>query len=106
MSKIVFFLIINFLLLSCGGGLKDAGKVLRGDKIYTTDEFLVKKKDPLILPPGHKEVPEPKSLSKEKKENGEEKIKKILNSKTQKKNLKINLQKLKTQYWKKFASGQ
>ena len=88
MSKIVFFLIINFLLLSCGGGLKDAGKVLRGDKIYTTDEFLVKKKDPLILPPGHKEVPEPKSLSKEKKENGEEKIKKILNSKTQKKKIK------------------
>ena len=39
---IVYFLIINFLY-SCGG-MSDAGKVLRNEKINNSDEFLVKKK--------------------------------------------------------------
>ena len=43
MKKIYIFINIFFFLVSCGG-LKDAGKVLRNEKIKTTDEFLVKKK--------------------------------------------------------------
>ena len=42
MKKINFLILILFLLVSCGG-LKDAGKVLRNEKVRTTDEFLVKK---------------------------------------------------------------
>ena len=55
------------------------GKVLRNEKISSTDEFLVKKKEPLILPPDYTKIPEPGSLNKEKKmtENND-KIKKIL----------------------------
>ena len=34
-------LIVLVLLVSCGG-LKEAGQVLRNEKIKTTDEFLVK----------------------------------------------------------------
>ena len=42
MKKINFLLGIIFLLTSCGS-LKDAGKVLRNEKVRTTDEFLVEK---------------------------------------------------------------
>lgn len=76
MIKINFLLIVFFLLVSCGT-LKDAGKVLRNEKVITTDEFLVKKRNPLILPPDFENIPEPGSISKEV-ENEEEKIKKIL----------------------------
>ena len=76
MKNIQFLLIISFLLASCGG-LKDAGKVLRNEKIKTTDEFLVKKRNPLVLPPDFEKIPEPGSISKTK-EDEDEKIKKIL----------------------------
>jgi hypothetical protein len=76
MSKINFILIFIFLLTSCNG-LKEARKVLRNEKITTTDEFLVKKRNPLVLPPNYEELPIPGSI-KEAKENQEEKIKKIL----------------------------
>ena len=76
MKNILFFLIISFLLASCGG-LKDAGKVLKNEKIRTTDEFLVKKRNPLVLPPDFEKIPEPGSIS-QKEEDEDEKIKKIL----------------------------
>ena len=43
MKHINFLLIFSFFLVSCSG-LRDAGKVLRNEKVRTTDEFLVKKK--------------------------------------------------------------
>ena len=58
MKKSIFLLIILSYITSCGG-IKDAGKVLRNEKIRTTDEFLVKKRNPLVLPPSFEEVPEP-----------------------------------------------
>ena len=76
MRNINILLIVFLCLVSCGG-IKDAGKVLRNEKIKTTDEFLVKKRNPLVLPPNFEEIPVPGSLSK-KKENEENKIKKIL----------------------------
>ncbi len=76
MKNINLLLIIFFLMYSCGS-FKEAGNVLRNEKTKTTDEFLVKKKDPLLLPPNYEEIPEPGSISREK-ENDEEKIKKIL----------------------------
>jgi len=77
MKKTIFLLLILSFATSCSG-LKDAGKVLRNEKVRTTDEFLVKKRNPLILPPNFEKIPEPGTLSS-KKENEEEKIKKILN---------------------------
>ena len=76
MKNIHFLFITSLLLVSCGG-LKDAGKVLRNEKITTTDEFLVKKRNPLVLPPDFEKIPEPGSISKTK-EDEDEKIKKIL----------------------------
>ena len=76
MKNIVFLIIVFIVLVSCSN-LQEAGKVLRNEKTQTTDEFLVKKKEPLIMPPDLDKIPEPESL-KNKKENEEEKIKKIL----------------------------
>ena len=49
--KIIFYLtFILITVISCGG-LDDANKVLRNEKVKTTDEFLVKRRGPLIMPP-------------------------------------------------------
>ncbi len=76
MKNLNLILIVSLLMFSCSS-LKDAGSVLRNEKIKTTDEFLVKKKDPLVLPPNYEKIPEPGSIE-QKKINEEDKIKKIL----------------------------
>ena len=48
-------------------GISDAGKVLRNEKTRTTDEFLVKKREPLILPPDYNKIPKPGQLKKKKR---------------------------------------
>ena len=62
---LLYFILITFLH-SCGGA-SDAAKVLKNEKITNTDEFLVKKRDPLILPPEYNTLPEPNSNNKSKK---------------------------------------
>ena len=78
MKKLNFLLILFIPLISCSG-LSDAKKVLKNEKIITTDEFLVKKRNPLVIPPNFEEVPIPGSEPK-KIINEEEKIKRILNA--------------------------
>ncbi len=56
-NKII--ILIFFLNTACVGTLDDVKKGLGGGKKTTTDEFLVKKKDPLVLPPKWEELPEP-----------------------------------------------
>ena len=63
MKNISLLLITSLILFSCNGNI---GKILRNEKISSTDEFLVKKKEPLILPPDYTKIPEPGSLNKEK----------------------------------------
>ena len=86
MKNIYLLLLISFLIVSCGG-IRDAGKVLRNEKVKTTDEFLVKKRNPLMLPPNFEEIPEPGSMTK-KEEEENEKIKKILNMEKNNESLK------------------
>ena len=76
MKNINLLSIFLMFLVSCAG-FNEAGKVLRNEKTTNTDEFLVKKKEPLIMPPNLDEVPEPLS-SKRKKQNEENNIKQIL----------------------------
>ncbi len=73
-----FILLVSFIIIltSCNS-LKEAGKVIRNEKTMSTDEFLVKKKQPLIYPPDYNALPSPKS-AKEKKQSEEDEIKKIL----------------------------
>ena len=56
--------------------MSEAGKVLRNEKIKTTDEFLVKKRQPLVLPPDYDTLPTPGTI--EKKTNKTNKIDEIL----------------------------
>lgn len=51
-------LVIIFFVTSCDT-MGTAKKALTGAKRNTTDEFLVKKKDPLILPPDYENLPVP-----------------------------------------------
>ena len=74
--KIISLFIIATFLHSCAGS--DVKKVLTNEKTRTTDEFLVKKRQPLSLPPDFDKIPEPGS-NNEKKGSQENAIDKILN---------------------------
>lgn len=74
-----------FLLVSCG----DVGKALRNEKIKNTDEFLVKKKGPLVLPPDYERIPAPDTIVRDN-DNEKNKIKKILKVPTQEKKIDNN----------------
>ena len=76
MKKNYIYLIFIIFLSSCAS-MKEAGKVIRNEKVSTTDEFLVKRKEPLVLPPDYNIIPEPESLKKSK-QNEDQKIRKIL----------------------------
>ena len=54
-----FVVIIFFLTSACGDTLESVKRGLSGQKANSTDEFLVEKKDPLILPPGYEDLPQP-----------------------------------------------
>ena len=59
MNKIFFLIILLFIITSCQN-LKDA---LQGKKFENSDEFLVIKKNPLILPPNFNDLPTPKDVT-------------------------------------------
>ena len=77
MKNCIFIIILSVLITSCQG-VKEAGKVLRNEKIQNSDEFLVEKREPLVLPPNYKDLPEPGSVTKNKKDTN--KIQEILNT--------------------------
>jgi hypothetical protein len=79
--KILIISLLFLLLLNNCSSFSEAGKVLRNEKVRTTDEFLIKKKEPLTQPPDFETIPEPGSTENkaEKKENS---IKSILGSNT------------------------
>ena len=58
MNKNFFLIILLFVLCSCEG-VKSA---LSGKKYENSDEFLVIKKNPLILPPNFNDLPSPKDV--------------------------------------------
>ena len=74
---IIIILPFYFFLISCGT-FEEAGKVLRNEKIKSTDEFLVEKKEPLTTPPEIFELPEPDKLKEKNKTKN--KIQNILKS--------------------------
>ena len=58
-NKIIYSITLIFLLTSCGGGWDSVKRGLTGGKKLSTDEFMIKKKDPLILPPDFESLPTP-----------------------------------------------
>ena len=77
MNKNYYFLIILLFLSSCQN-VKDA---LSGKKYENSDEFLVIKKNPLILPPNFNDLPTPKDVTDDTQiENIENEIEDLLSS--------------------------
>ena len=58
-KKTIFFILLIFLVTSCANSWDSVKRGLTGAKQKTTDEFLVEKKDPLILPPDFDSLPSP-----------------------------------------------
>ena len=58
-KKIIYIISIFFLIASCAGTYDSVKRGITGSKGNTTDEFMVQKKDPLILPPDYENLPEP-----------------------------------------------
>tara|TARA_B100001250_G_C19528978_1_gene669462 strand:+ start:101 stop:415 length:315 start_codon:yes stop_codon:yes gene_type:complete len=65
---ILYFLLIIFTLNACGGTWDSVKRGLTGEKRNSTDEFLVKKKDPLTLPPDFENLPKPSESLTESEE--------------------------------------
>ena len=62
MKKTKFLLIfITLIFINACGSFENVGKVMRNEKIRTTDEFLIEKRQPLSLPPKFGELPKPGS---------------------------------------------
>ena len=57
--KIIYIFLIFLFVVSCSGTFDSVKRGLTGTKANTADEFLVKKKDPLILPPDFENLPVP-----------------------------------------------
>ena len=58
-KKITYIIILTFFVTSCGDTPSSIKRGLTGAKKISGDEFLIKKKDPLILPPDYKNLPTP-----------------------------------------------
>ena len=57
-GKILFSLIVMSILMS---GCSDISEGFKGKKIDKGEEFLINKKNPLVVPPEFNELPEPAS---------------------------------------------
>ena len=57
-KKIIYLLSLIFFLTSCET-MSSVKRGLTGEKKQSTDEFLVKKKNPLVMPPDYANLPTP-----------------------------------------------
>ena len=58
-KKTIYLIALIFLVTSCAGTWDSVKRGLTGGKAKSSDEFLVQKKDPLILPPDFENLPTP-----------------------------------------------
>jgi hypothetical protein len=68
MFRKTIYLFLLFLFLASCKTMSSVKRGLSGEKINNTDEFLVEKKDPLILPPDFENLPIPGNESEEEVE--------------------------------------
>jgi len=67
-KKIAYVIILGFFVTSCADTFDSVKRGLTGAKKDTADEFLVQKKDPLILPPDYENLPIPDEKSSAEEE--------------------------------------
>ena len=66
-KKIIYILFLLIFIASCTT-LDSVKRGLTGEKKKSSDEFLIKKKDPLILPPDFEDLPLPDEITTETEE--------------------------------------
>ena len=77
--RIKLIILITTLLIITGcSSFEEAGKILRNERIKTTDDFLIQKRKPLTIPPDMDKVPEPGTLSNNEQSTSEDEIKDLL----------------------------
>jgi len=64
-KKIIILLSLAFFVLSCET-MSSVKRALTGEKLESTDEFFVRKKDPLSQPPNFNELPAPNQKDEKK----------------------------------------
>ena len=82
--KIIILLVLSLLIFSCGA-VKEG---FSNQKKNSSDEFLVEKKSPLVMPPDYNELPIPKTNEDNKKKND---IKKLVTNTNQTQKTKQNV---------------
>ena len=90
MKKFNFFLILNliFVMLTSCGTIKEGFSMQKKDN---SDEFLVEKKSPLVMPPNYGDLPIPKSSENyDQKKNNENKIQNLIINNDDSNNDKVN----------------
>ena len=68
------FLIFIFLTQVACNSLSESKRILTNQRVNTTDEFLIEKKEPVAVPPDYKEIPEPGSMTQQKENENLNKI--------------------------------
>ena len=63
-KKVTYIFALVFFTVSCA----DIKRGVTGDKKLSTDEFMIKKKDPLIMPPDYENLPNPDERTTAKEE--------------------------------------
>ena len=58
-KKIIYILLLIFFTSSCADPFSSVKRGITGEKTKSTDEFFIRKKDPLILPPDYENLPAP-----------------------------------------------
>ena len=58
-KKIIYIVVLIFFVTSCADTFNSVKRGLTGSKANSGDEFMVQKKDPLILPPDFENLPTP-----------------------------------------------
>ena len=65
----ILLTLLIFLVTSCADTWSNVKRGLTGAKQNTTDEFLVEKKQPLVMPPDYDELPIPNEENLDKEAN-------------------------------------
>ena len=68
LKKTICLITLIFLVTSCANTWDSVKRGVTGEKQKSTDEFLVQKKDPLVLPPDYENLPTPSDRAAAKKE--------------------------------------
>ena len=87
-SKFFLFFVVFIFLKGCGNSFGEFKETMSGQKVSNTDEFLIKKKDPLVLPPEYEKLPLPKTGKQKSNANTIETV--LKSNKTNNNNSKVS----------------